>query len=139
MTLEPRTRHAKESSSHQRLSVATPVFGDVSGECFGMVVIESDLSNQILEAMQGLGYVECEMYVADGNGQLWISETPETGMRIASPDQSIPNLPAEVAARLANEGEAFELHRDGEYVAERFYVERDGRGVLIFARLPDDD
>jgi serine/threonine protein kinase len=139
MTLEPRTRHAKESSSHQRLSVATPVFGDVSGECFGMVVIESDLSNQILEAMQGLGYVECEMYVADGNGQLWISETPETGMRIAPPGQTIPNLPTTVAARLATEGEAFELHRDGEYVAERFYVERDGRGVLIFARLPDDD
>jgi hypothetical protein len=79
------------------------------------------------------------MYVADGNGQLWISETPETGMRIAPPGQTIPNLPTTVAARLATEGEAFELHRDGEYVAERFYVERDGRGVLIFARLPDDD
>lgn len=139
MSLEPRGRHAHLASQIERLAVATPVFSDLSGECFGMAVIEADISNRIKEVLLGLGAVECELFVADGDGQLWVSADPKHGVRAALPGQSIPGLPEKVAARFAEKAKPFELRVKDQYVAERFYVDPAGRGVTIFARIPEED
>jgi serine/threonine protein kinase len=135
MSLEPRARHAGDPSSFERLSVATPIFSDISGECFGMTVIEADVSKRVLEVLLGLGAVEGDIFVADGLGRLWASADPERGVRMATPGQTIPELPEEVATRLSKKGEPFQLRREDDYVAQRFYVDPTGNGVLIFARL----
>jgi len=139
MSLEPRGRHTKGTTTMERLSVATPVFSDISGECFGMAVIEADISKRIMEVLHGLGAVECELYIADGDGQLWVSTDPEHGARKATAGQTIPDLPVRVAQRMEKKGEPFELRSKDEYVAQRFYVDPTGRGVTIFARVPEDE
>lgn len=138
LSLAARSRHANELANTSRFSAATPVYGDLSGECFGMTVIETDLSMRIKEVLLGLGAVDCEIYIADGSGQLWAAVNPKQGVHMAHPGQTIPNLPQEVAEHLA-EKDAFELRSEDEYVAERFYIDPSGRGVTIFARLPEDE
>ena len=82
MTLDPRPRFAKGSDRVQRLAVATPVYSDSTGECFGMALIETDIAARIEEVMRGLGGVESEVFVADGNGELWVSADPENGVKL---------------------------------------------------------
>jgi hypothetical protein len=79
------------------------------------------------------------MFIADGSGELWASVNPGRGVHMAHPGQRIPNLPPQVAEHLAVKGEPFDVQSEDEYVAERFYVDPTGRGVTIFARLPEDE
>ena len=137
LSLEPRARHANSAANTERLSVATPVFSDISGKCFGMTVIETDVSKRIIEVLSGLGSIESEIYVADGMGELWASIDPTHGVRMAGPGQTIPDLPSKVADALREKGKSFELRSKDQYVAKRFYIDATGRGVVIFARLPD--
>src|SRR5690606_11046611 len=102
---------------------------------FGMIVIEANVLKRVTEALTALGTVDCEIFVADGLGQVWGSASPQTGVRLADPGQTIPALPKEVVDQLVKKGAPFELRGDNSYVAQRFYVDLTGRGVLIFARL----
>lgn len=136
-SLEPRARHGEGSSRAERLAVATPIYSDASGDFFGMTVIEADASKRVREVLTELGAVDCEIFVADGHGEVWGSTDPRNGVRVAEPGQSIPGLPKEVADRLSEKGAPFRLRSQNEYVAQRFYVDPTGRGVLIFARLPE--
>jgi hypothetical protein len=43
-----------------------------------------------------------------------------------------------VAESFAETGKSFELRSEDEYVAQRFYIRLTGRGVSIFARLPEE-
>jgi len=139
LSLESRTRNTKDTSNSGRLSVATPVYNDISGECFGMTAIEADFSKRIMDVLLGLGTVDCNIFVADGLGQLWVSATPDGGVQLANNEQVIPNLPAPVVDLISKHGEAFEQRQENLYVAQRFYVDADGKGILIFAILPEDD
>lgn len=146
-TLEPgdvksslliRDKNSTRTTNIERLIGATPVFDELSGDFFGMTVIAADVSKQIEEALLALGNVNCEIYIADGTGQLWATATPDHGVRTIVPGQTIPNLPELVAERLAKKGEPFALRSEDEYVAQRFYIEPEGKGVMIFARLPEE-
>lgn len=135
LSLDKRARHAALASPQDRLVVATPVYGDSSGEFFGMTVIETDISKRVYDLLLGLGALDCQIYVADGLGLLWGSADPVEGVRMARGTQSIPELPEPVVQGLAKKGASFERSVKNDYIAKRFYVDPDGRGVTIFARL----
>ena len=137
MTLDLRPRFADGAERVQRLSVATPLYSDVSGECFGMALIEADISRQIEDVLLGLGGVECEVYVSDGKGKLWGMASPKQGVQTAVSPQDIPAMPQEVAEQMAKSGVSFEIKKEYKHVGKRFYVDPEGAGVMIFARLPD--
>ena len=139
LSLAERASHDKGLSTDERLYVATPVYSDTSGECFGMTVIEADISQRILQVLQGVGTVDGELYVGDGQGHLWASANMESGARIAKTGQMIPDLPQEVVALLDKEGEPFDVRETGQYIVQRYYVDPTGRGVIIFARMSADD
>ena len=134
MTLDPRPRFAAGSDLAQRLSVATPIYSDLSGECFGMALIEANISHQIEDVLLGLGGVECEVFVSDGEGGL-LASASASGVRVASPGQTIDGLPPEFLSRMSEQGKSFQIDQEFEYIGERFYVDPTGRGVAIFARL----
>jgi hypothetical protein len=136
-SLEPRTRYGENPSRDERLSVATPVHSDISGDCVGMAVIEADVLKRVMEVLTGLGEVDCEIFVADGVGQMWGSAKPQVGVQIADHGQTIPDLPKEVSEQLGKKGAPFQLRGESSYLAQRFYVDPNGRGVLIFARLAE--
>ena len=135
MSLNPRPRHSDVSDRVKRLAVATPVYSDITGECFGMALIEADVSRRVEEVLIGLGGVECEIFVSDGLGEVWASDDPKNGVRVAAPGQIIDGLPAQIASRLVEQGEPFDVKQEYEYIAKRIYVDPTGRGVTIFARL----
>ncbi len=137
LSLDDREQRTNTSSGLHRLTVATPVYSDTSGECFGMTVIETDISKQIADVLLGLGAVDSQIFVADGLGQLWMSADPTRGVQSASEGAKIPDLPQPVAEAMAEERKPFKLRRQDKYVAERFYVDPAGKGVAIFARLPE--
>jgi serine/threonine protein kinase len=137
LSLETRSRHG-ETARTQRMSVATPVFSDNTGECFGMVVVEIDMSRRIENLLRGLRTTQNEVFVGDGSGQLWAWVEPREGVHVARAAQEIPNLPPEVVERLSKEGEAFQIIEDGEFIAQRFYVDPTGRGAMIFARMVEE-
>ena len=101
-----------------------------------MTVIETDLSSRIMQVMLGLGAVDCEIFVADGLGSLWVSADAAAGVNLVMGEQTILDLPEAVVNAIAKKGEPFRISCENEYVAERFYVDPEGRGVTIFARLP---
>ena len=138
MTPNPRPRFADGSDRVERLSVATPVYNDLTGECFGMALIEADVSNRIKEVMLGLGGVECDVFVANGEGRLWVSAGPEKGVQLAPKGQVLSDLPPEIV-KLMSEPGPFETEQELEYIGKRFLVDPGEKGVLIFARLSDDE
>jgi hypothetical protein len=137
-SLEPRVRYGDNSSHLARLCVATPVYSDISGDCFGMTVIEADVLKRVVEVLNSLGTVDCEIFVGDGTGEMWGSINPRTGVKVAEAGQTIPDLPTEVVEQMQKKGTPFLLHGDNSYVAQRFYVDTTGRGAMIFARLPEE-
>ena len=139
LSIESRTRHVDSLSDISRLSAATPIYSDASGELFGMTLIEADLSKRIMEIFLEQGAIEGEVFVADGLGQLLVAADAQRGVRLAPKGAEIPELPANVADLLIDNGEPFELRIKDRYVAKRIYHDRSGRGVLIFARLPQGD
>lgn len=83
--------------------------------------------------------IQREIFVSDGEGQLWAAADPQHGVRLATPGEVINGLPADVAGQLSEQGRPFEVSQDYEYMAKRFYVDPSGRGVLIFAQLPNNE
>ncbi len=139
LSLNTRTRHVERPNQKDRLSVAAPIFSDAAGNFFGMIVIELDISKRIRDVLLSQGSFNGEIYIADGEGQLLVSADTDEGPQLAGHAERIPNLPAEIEAKLSAGKEPFELNGDNEYVARRMYVDPDGRGVLIFARLLEED
>ena len=128
-SLDPRARHANSGANTERLSVATPVYSGVSGECFGMTVIEADISRRIMEVLLGLGTVECEIFVADGQGHLWASTDPIHGARMADPGQSIPDLPEQVVERMGNRARRSSSVGTTSMLPSDFTLTRQARGI----------
>lgn len=128
---EPRTG---ESLGTKRI-VATPVFSDTTGDCFGMIAIEADMSKRLENLLRGLRTTNSEIFVGNGMGQLWASVGPKTGITVARGEETFPELPAAVAARVKQPGQPFQIVEDGEFIAQRFYVDPTGRGAMVFARM----
>ena len=139
LSLEPRTPASESTKKIDRLYVATPVFSEHSGECFGMTVIEIDISRRIMDILQSQGGIDSEIYIADGQGQYRVSADPVKGVQMESESKEIPQLPDRLAGSLLEPGEPFEIYQRDQYVAERFYFGNEGRGVTIFARLSEDE
>lgn len=137
MTMDTRPRFQNRSDQVDRLAVATPIYDEESGKCFGMALIEADIARYIEDVLLGLGYVECEVNVAEGDGQLRAAVDRVNGVRIVGPNETIDNLPKEVVYELESMQNAFQLEEDGSYIAKRFYIDPDSKGLFIFARLPD--
>jgi len=131
---EPRSG---ESLGTKRI-VATPVFSATTGECFGMIAIEADMSKRIENLLRGLRATNSEIFVGNGTGQLWASVGPKTGIHVARGDELFPELPAAVAERVKQAGQPFQIVEDGEYIAQRFYVDPTGRGAMVFARMVEE-
>ena len=139
MTLDPRPRFVEGTDWVERLTVATPIYSDVTGEIFGMALIEADIRRFIEDVLLGLGGIECEVYLSDGEGKLWASADPRNGVRLATPGQVLSGLPSDIAKQMAEQGESFIVAKDQAYVGKRFYVDPTGRGIVIFARLLEND
>jgi hypothetical protein len=102
-------------------------------------LIEADISRYIEDVLLGLGGIECEVFVSDGEGRLWVSADPKNGVQLASPGKVIKDLPTDLIKQLSEQGKSFELEKDLDYIVKRFFVDPAGRGVVIFARLPKHD
>jgi serine/threonine protein kinase len=135
MSFSQRAEDSTEPRLIERLAIATPVYSHRSGECFGMVLVEVDLSKRVTDVITGLGSLSYELFVADGLGQILAVSDIEQGVDLSIAGQEIPELPAEIAEQIGKPGESFQLQREDDFIASRFYIDPTGSGLLIFARL----
>jgi eukaryotic-like serine/threonine-protein kinase len=135
LSLAARTEEVEETARMDRLTIATPVFSERSGKCFGMILIEEDINKQIAEVLSGLGTVDYELYVADGTGQVRAVADPAGGFRQVDAPMQIPNLPAEVAELLEQPNLTLDVSQEDEYLGRKFTIDPSGKGIFIFGRL----
>ena len=46
-------------------------------------------------------------------------------------------MPQELVDQMEKTGVSFEIKKEYKHLGKRFYVDPEGKGVMIFARLPD--
>lgn len=139
LSLDTRPRFVGSTDGVTRLSVATPVYSEIDGECAGMALIEADVTSSVEEVLIDLGGVDWEIYVGDGQGQLWIHANPQDGVQKAIEAEEIPNLPTAISQLIAQDKKPFRYVSENQYIAERLFVDPSGRGALIFVRLPEEE
>lgn len=137
------TKEAEETNLNrldsQQLTVATPVFDEVTGDYFGLTLIETNLALQVMKMISEQGVWNGDVYVADGRGKLVVKAVTDHGPEFVDRLEIIPHLPATVKTRLERDQLPFELRSPEGYYAKRFYLTPNGRGILIFARLKNGD
>ena len=62
--------------------------GEKSGDAFGVVVIETDLTEIIVNILGGLSRRSAEIYVTDPKGNVWVSSQPGIGVEPETPTMS---------------------------------------------------
>lgn len=139
LSLDQRARHVDRQGQGERLTVASPVFDQQTGEFFGLTAIELDIATRIRDVLLDQGTIDGEVFIADGQGKLFAMVSPISGVRLAGEDERVSDLPEEVQSQLVAGKQPFELRDDNAYLARRMYVDPDGRGVFIFARLSNVD
>lgn len=75
---------------------AVPVYDNLTGAVFGVVILEAELTAWIERILDELASRSTEVYVTSGEGRIWVSSLPETGvqdhLREANITQTIPAL-----------------------------------------------
>ncbi len=78
-----------------RLLAATPVYDQATGNFFGIVTIEINLLSQIAGFLDRLEQQTATIHLTDSQGNIWISDHPESGVEIktqaADVTESIPS------------------------------------------------
>ncbi len=87
----------RPGSKVHRLTSAIPVYDDVSGNVFGFVTIEADLSSRVELILDELGDRIGELYLIDPVGQILVSSSPSSGVQIEPGNQSLADLVPEAA------------------------------------------
>lgn len=72
-----------------RLVAITPIYDDQSGNLFGAAVIAIDLRHQIVEFLQQLDQDTSIIQVTDRQGNVWVRDTPQSGVQETNKPTSI--------------------------------------------------
>lgn len=84
--------------STHKMSAFVPVYDDDTGENFGLVVIEMNLSKQLLRILNGLEERLGEIYVTDQQGGLWFASRPGFGVEEVKDARNIVDFVPEAVA-----------------------------------------
>ncbi len=100
-----------------RLYAATPVFDETTGDLFGVVTIETNLLNRIVQFLERVEQHTESIYITDSEGQVWVSDDPVTGVDITTRDLHIADLIPGTAPFFQNADEQQQLNREEGWIA----------------------
>ena len=141
-SMNPRSHQAALSSSSavvRRMIAAVRVFDETTGDPFGMVMIETDMNAMLAESLAGLGEVVGEVYVADGQGRVWIDVRPRQPPTPAADGTLLAEVCPEAKKLVETDRDQFRDTDGTSYFGQRFREQPRSRGVILFARLPKSE
>ncbi|MCO8125500.1 serine/threonine protein kinase [Stieleria sp. TO1_6] len=106
-----------------RLTASTPVFDDQSGECFGMVVVETDFLSQIVQFLDRVGQSTATIMITDSNGQVWVSDDPSEGVEVKKRDLDVTTIIPELSPFLADFESRQIVNREQGWMANRITLD----------------
>lgn len=90
-------------STTRKMAALVPVYDDATGQNFGLVVIEINLSRQLLRILNGLEERLGEIYVTDQTGEIWFVSRPSFGVEELKDARNVVNTIPETAACFTGE------------------------------------
>ncbi len=105
------------------LAASTPVYDEATGELFGIVVVETDLLNRIVEFLDRVEQSTASIYITGAQGEVWVSDNPETGVVVKSGDVSVGQYIPQTAAFFKDAERHRELERDAGWLAAKLELD----------------
>ncbi len=125
------TLSEQAQGGHPRLLGAIPVYSDLTGDPFGLVVIEAGLFNWVRRTLDGLSVRDSEIYITRADGQIWLTSLPEVGIRERLHNANIDSIIPELASFFTNTN-IEEVHSvPGKYIALHVRLDPDDPQTAI--------
>jgi hypothetical protein len=123
ISLDERLTTSHRKGEHRRLVTAVPVYDEQSGDIFGLVVIEADLTTRVQEILDGLEGRLGRVYVTDAVGNVLVTSNPEFGVEVAPPDARIADLAKEAIGLFAEKSRLRYLSDESTFIARRVQLD----------------
>ncbi|MCA9235976.1 MAG: serine/threonine protein kinase [Planctomycetales bacterium] len=134
-SLEPRRQQGAYAEKTRRMIAGVPVFDEVTGEPFGMVMIEIDLNEELIAILDSLGEVTEETFIGQADGEAWISMKPGEPPRLEPPGTKLLALCPESAELFVDQALPCEATDGRTYYGMRFRQDANSKGVAVLVRV----
>jgi len=140
------TIHGQSSSPHVarrgvRLVASTPVYDETTGDLFGLVAVETNLLNRIVQFLERVEQRTASIYITDSDGHIWVSDDPEIGVDVKTRDISVVDIIPETADFFSRTEQHGRLDLNSGWIAGRVALEPGNTKttVSVVLQLWDDE
>lgn len=125
------SQQRRSITAKHRLSAWTPIFDEKDGQLFGVVTVEVDLENVILDFLLSLDNVSNSIYVVEEFDNLWVTRHEKSHQGPCSNNKAFLLEQSPGLATVFN-GEVEILELESELVARRFSFGLEGLGFPLY-------
>ncbi len=123
VSLDDRPVAAHDTRKYRRLVGSIPVYDDTTGNVFGMVTIETNLTGKLSGILNALDERFGTIYITDASGHVMVAARPQAGVEIVSPELQVSDFVGDAAEFFSADG-LIRNHSDGEnYIARRVVLD----------------
>lgn len=123
LSVRDRSHAADMMRQGVRLVASTPVYDDTTGDLFGVVVVETDFLHRIVQFLERVEQRTASIYITDFEGDIWVSDDPETGVNVPTRDANVDAMIPDIAEFFANSDRHRRLDRSGGWIAGRVVLD----------------
>ncbi|MEM6329056.1 MAG: serine/threonine-protein kinase [Planctomycetota bacterium] len=138
-SIDPRPRQADAAARVRRLTVATPVYADATGEPFGMVAIEADVTRKIEKILGDLGMLSGDVLITNAQGVVVAGAEAGGGATQRWNGAPVTDIAPAAAPAFAEATGETAVDDGRTVVARRVLIDPAGVGTGIVVTLPAED
>ncbi|MEM6654847.1 MAG: serine/threonine-protein kinase [Planctomycetota bacterium] len=136
ISIDPRPWQSPAAAVAHRLTIATPIYAEATGEPFGMVAIETDVALHLRTILRGLGQRAGDVFITDPLGVVHAAATSRDGATMRLNGRPIAEHAPAAAPLFEARTPGRELGDGATFYAKLVQVHPTGKGVGIVAAVP---
>ena len=105
------------------LLASTPVFDETTGEIFGLVTLELDLLDRVVQALEHLEQSTAKIVVTDSTGRAWVSDDPIDGINTMPQKKNVTTERSGASELFADAEENRILNQKEGFIARRITLD----------------
>ena len=105
------------------LLASTPVFEETTGEIFGLVTLELDLLDRVVQALEHLEQSTAKIVVTDSTGRAWVSDDPIDGINTMLQEKNVTTERSGASELFADAEENRILNQKEGFIARRITLD----------------
>ena len=105
------------------LLASTPVFDETTGEIFGLVTLELDLLDRVVQALEHLEQSTAKIVVTDSTGRAWVSDDPIDGINTMPQEKNVTTERSGASELFADAEENRILNQKEGFIARRITLD----------------